>query len=582
MKRSTFPWLLNIISGQKNRLMASMSLAVLYSLLALVPYILIYRMIDMMVNDRMNSDRDVWILIAGAITAILLKMGLQLLSGLLSHKAAFQLLFELRRKVVAGIGDLPLRECNKHSSAKIKKIIADDIDKIETFVAHHLPDMAAAIISPIGAVLLLFYFDWRLALASLLPLPVAISLQAWMFKGFNQRVGEYHQVVETLHTSVVDFVKTMPVVKAYNITVESHGRYADAVDKYHQLVTDWLMDAKTPGALFKLSLDLGFLIIMPLGIWLYAHNQIEFASLFMFMLLGIGLMEPLNNLLHFGGMFSEMLKGIENMRIFIDTPPQKEGTELQTVKANSISFSKVCFRHNLEDPLVIDNLSFIAEQGQVTALVGPSGAGKTTAAQLVSRFFDYDSGKIEIGGADITQMPLEQLMDLVSFVFQDIFILNDTLYENIRMGNNALTEEDVIKAAKSACAHDFIMELPDKYQSQVSQGVLSGGQAQRIAIARAIAKNSPILILDEATAYADARNEIKIQQAISDLMQGRTVLIIAHRLNTLVDVNKIVVIDKGKKLAEGSHAELLHGSKFYQSMWQAHQSSKQWHIHNKQ
>ncbi|MBI6549629.1 ABC transporter ATP-binding protein [Xenorhabdus lircayensis] len=555
-----------------------MFLAVCYSLLALVPYVIVYQLIADFLNQPEIAAKHVWWMVIMAALALVGKILLQLASGLLSHQAAFQLLFDLRKQVIERVGQLPLSTCHQHTSAKLKKIISDDIGRIETFVAHHLPDMAAALITPVAVAILLFFFDWRLALMALIPLPVAIAMQCWIFKGFNQRIAAYHCVVADLHTSIVDFVKSMPLVKAFNMTVNSHQRYTSAVNEHHQLVTDWLRDTRTPTALFKLSLEVGFLCIMPMGVWLFADGQVTLSILFIFMLLGIGLMEPLYNLLQFANMFSELLKGVENIREFATSPAQKEGKQWVENDNYDICFNQVSFHHPGSETQTINQLSFTAKQGEITALIGPSGAGKTTAAQLIPRLYEYQSGEILLGNTPIDAMPLEQLMSLTAFVFQDAFIFEDTVLNNIRMGNQALSEEQIKAAAKAACADDFIDPLSEKYQTVIKPETLSGGQAQRIAIARAIAKNAPVIILDEATAYADARNESRIQQALAALIKDKTVIVIAHRLNTLTHVNKIVVIDDGKKVSEGTHLQLLSDCALYQKMWSAHQAAKEWHF----
>ena len=578
MKGTPFSWLIQLVANQRRKLLSSMVLAVVYSLFTVVPYFIIYHLVDGFINDAIVDSYIVWQLVLLAAIALVMKMLLQLASGLLSHKAAFQLLFEIRQQIIDSVGQLSLGESNKQAAASMKKIISDDVDRIETFIAHHLPDMAAAIVSPLVASLLLLYIDWRLALIALLPLPIALALQSLMFKGFNVRVDEYHKVVSNLHISVVDFVASIPVVKAFNMTVDSHQKYRDAVNEHHTLVTNWLLDTKTPASLFKLSLDLGLLFLLPVSVWLYAQGDLTLSTLFIFILLGVGLMEPLYNLIQFGGMFSEMLKGVEKIKYFCEITPQSEGSQQQTIAHTGITFDHVTFRHNKAIKSTVDDVSFTALQGKITAIVGPSGAGKTTAAQLIPRFFEYQSGEITIGNKLVTDFPFVQLMSLVSFVFQDVYIFEQTIKENIRMGNDELSDEDIVNAAKAACAHEFILSLPEGYETIVDQGSLSGGQAQRIAIARAIAKDSPILILDEATAYADARNEVRIQQAISSLMRGKTVLVIAHRLNTLTHVDKIIVMDKGKKVSEGTHGELLEGCELYQSMWEAHQETKAWHF----
>ncbi|MCG3469125.1 ABC transporter ATP-binding protein/permease [Xenorhabdus bovienii] len=577
-QQTAFRWLMKLVSSQHKRLAAAMFLAICYSLLALVPYVIVYQLIVDFLNQPEIAAQHVWWMVIMAALALIGKILLQLASGLLSHQAAFQLLFELRKQVIERVGRLPLSTCHQHTSAKLKKIISDDIGRIETFVAHHLPDMAAAVITPVGAAILLFFFDWRLALMALLPLPVAIAMQSWMFKGFNQRIGAYHRVVADLHTSVVDFVKSMPLVKAFNMTVNSHQRYTQAVNEHHQLVTNWLRDTRTATALFKISLELGLLCIMPVGIWLFADGQVTLSVLFIFMLLGIGLMEPLYNLSQFANMFSDLLKGVENIREFSTSPAQKEGKQWVAIDNYDICFNRVSFHHPGSATQTINQFSFVAKQGEITALVGPSGVGKTTAAQLIPRLYEYQSGEILLGNTPINAMPLEQLMSLTAFVFQDAFIFEDTVFNNIRMGNEALSEEQIKAAAQAACADDFIDRLPEKYQTVIRPEILSGGQAQRIAIARAIAKNAPVIILDEATAYADARNESRIQQALAALIKDKTVIVIAHRLNTLTHVNKIVVMDEGKKVSEGTHLQLLSHCALYQKMWSAHQAAKEWHF----
>ncbi len=581
-EQHAFIWLMKLVRTQRRRLALSMGLAVCYSLLALVPYVLVYRLVVGMLDQPALTAQQVWWLVGLAALALVAKVALQLTSGLLSHQAAFRLLFDLRKQMVARVGQLPLSVCHQHSAAKLKKIISDDIGQIETFVAHHLPDMAAAVITPPAAAILLFFFDWRLALVALIPLPVALAMQCWIFSGFSRRIDVYHRVVADLHTSIADFVKSMPLVKAFNMTVDSHRRYASAVEAHYQLVTGWLRDTRTPSALFRISIDLGLLCLLPVGILLFAGGHLTLATFFMFMLLGVGLMEPLLNLLQFAGMFSELLKGVENIRDFITMPRQTEGKTWATLTHYDIRFEQVSFSHDNSQMPTLDRLSFTARQHEITAIVGPSGAGKTTAAQVIPRLYEYQHGEVFIGDVAVTAMPLAQLMSLVSMVFQEVFIFEETIDHNIRMGNDTLTPQAIEAAARAACADSFINALPDGYDTVVRPGMLSGGQAQRIAIARAIVQDAPILILDEATAYADARNEAHIQQALSTLMRGKTVLVIAHRLNTLTDVDKIVVMVQGSMVAEGTHRQLLATCQLYQQMWQAHQEARQWHLPTRQ
>ena len=570
--------LLQIAGQRKTLLLASCTLAVIHSVLSLVPYALVFYIIKELTQSQPNFT-TVQQYVVYAIVIVIVSMVAFLLSGILSHIAAFNILYGLRKTITEKVGILPMGYLSHRNSGAFKKIISDDVERIETFVAHQIPDFVKAVALPLLTLGYLFSEDWQLALISCLPLLVLVVIMPLMFGSKNQNLTQkYHHSLEEMSAGIVEYVRAMPVMKIFQQSAETFDKYGKKVLTFHRFVSDWIRHSSPPFAIFMSFASNAMLPVLALGLYLYFHNGLTLATLLFFLILGTGYMRPVFAMSNMAMQLQLIEQGVQQIDKILEAPVLPETHTPQEPSHYDIHFDKVSFAYDGEH-YVLNDINFIAKEGSITALVGPSGAGKSTVGQLLSRFWDVQEGNISIGGVDIRQLSTEKLMQMVSFVFQDSFMFAQTMYENIRMGMNK-TKEEVIAAAQAAQIHDFIMSFPKGYDTLFGQqGVhLSGGEQQRFQLARAILKNAPILVLDEATAFADPENEYKIQQAFSELIKGKTVLVIAHRLSTITTADQIIVFEKGEINAIGTHNELLQSSELYQRMWNAHNRAKEWNI----
>ena len=570
--------LLQIAGQRKSLLLASCTLAVIHSVLSLVPYALVFYIIKELTQSQPNFT-TVQQYVVYAIVMVIVSMVAFLLSGILSHIAAFNILYGLRKTITEKVGILPMGYLSHRNSGAFKKIISDDVERIETFVAHQIPDFVKAVALPLLTLGYLFSEDWRLALISCLPLLVLVVIMPLMFGSKNQNLTQkYHHSLEEMSAGIVEYVRAMPVMKIFQQSAETFDKYGKKVLTFHRFVSDWIRHSSPPFAIFMSFASNAMLPVLALGLYLYFHNGLTLATLLFFLILGTGYMRPVFAMSNMAMQLQLIEQGVQQIDKILEAPVLPETHTPQEPSHYDIRFDKVSFAYDGEH-YVLNDINFIAKEGSITALVGPSGAGKSTVGQLLSRFWDVQEGNISIGGVDIRQLSTEKLMQMVSFVFQDSFMFAQTMYENIRMGMNK-TKEEVIAAAQASQIHYFIMIFPNGYDTLFGQhGVhLSGGEQQRFQLARAILKNAPILVLDEATAFADPENEYKIQQAFSELIKGKTVLVIAHRLSTITTADQIIVFEKGEINAIGTHNELLQSSELYQRMWNAHNRAKEWNI----
>ena len=570
--------LLQIAGQRKSLLLASCTLAVIHSVLSLVPYALVFYIIKELTQSQPNFT-TIQQYVVYAIVMVIVSMVAFLLSGILSHIAAFNILYGLRKTITEKVGILPMGYLSHRNSGAFKKIISDDVERIETFVAHQIPDFVKAVALPLLTLGYLFSEDWRLALISCLPLLVLVVIMPLMFGSKNQNLTQkYHHSLEEMSAGIVEYVRAMPVMKIFQQSAETFDKYGKKVLTFHRFVSDWIRHSSPPFAIFMSFASNAMLPVLALGLYLYFHNGLTLATLLFFLILGTGYMRPVFAMSNMAMQLQLIEQGVQQIDKILEAPVLPETHTPQEPSHYDIRFDKVSFAYDGEH-YVLNDINFIAKEGSITALVGPSGAGKSTVGQLLSRFWDVQEGNISIGGVDIRQLSTEKLMQMVSFVFQDSFMFAQTMYENIRMGMNK-TKEEVIAAAQAAQIHDFIMSLPKGYDTLFGQqGVhLSGGEQQRFQLARAILKNAPILVLDEATAFADPENEYKIQLAFSELIKGKTVLVIAHRLSTITSADQIIVFEKGEINTIGTHNELLQSSELYQRMWNAHNRAQDWNI----
>ncbi|MEO2072380.1 MAG: ABC transporter ATP-binding protein [Zunongwangia sp.] len=566
--------LLEIAGRRKNLLIASGSLALLHAILSLVPYVLVFYIIRELTRVPVDFSLTRNYIFQAVIAAII-SMVVLYVSGILSHIAAYRILYELRKYIIDKVGKLPMGYLNNKNSGALKKVLSDDVERIENFIAHQIPDFVKGVALPLLTIGYLFSQDWRLAAISAVPLLVVAVLLPKMYGNQNKKlIQNYHQSLENMNAGIVEYVRALPVMKIFGQSAENFEKYGHTVKRFYGFVQQWIKSSTPAFAVFMSFTSNALLPVLALGLYLYFQNGISLATLLLFLILGTGYIKPLFAINNMGIQLSIINRGVEQIDALLDQDVLEEKSERQRPDNYEILFKDVSFAYQ-SDQLVLDEINFSVAEGSITALVGPSGAGKSTVGQLISRFWEVNNGTISIGGINIKEYPTEQLMELVSFVFQDSFMFQQTIYENIKMGMDK-TAEEVENAAKAAQIHQLITSLPDGYDTRFGQsGIhLSGGEQQRIQLARAILKDAPILILDEATAFADPESEYHIQKAFSALIKNKTVLVIAHRLSSITNADQILVFDKGRIVSKGKHQDLLQTSKLYQRMWDAHNRAK--------
>ncbi|MDR0548838.1 MAG: ABC transporter ATP-binding protein/permease [Deltaproteobacteria bacterium] len=576
--------LLRLSEAKKVSLIVSAIFAVISSVLSLAPYVLLALLLGGLVGEGELSQSQydqalslaLWVAGLAALRYLLL-----FISTMASHMAAFEILYRIRVDLCERLGHLSMGYFSLRQSGKIKKILTEDVENLEQFLAHHIPDIVAGVVQPIAVVACLFYFDWRLALVALIPLPLAAFLQRLAFgrDKENEYRREYHDVLEVMNGTIVEYVRGMPVVKIFNQTAESFSTLKKAALGYEYYL-DRLTRLMAPAwAMFVVTTTSGLLFLLPFGLWFYLNGTITFQNLALFLMLGSSYMSPVLKLALMGGQLNHLIEGLVRVDEVFNEKPQEEKPTLRPPAGYDVEFNEVSFKYGQKP--IVQNVSFKLKEGGVYALVGPSGAGKSTLARLLTRMWDIESGSIAIGGVDVRDLSFDDLMKAVSFVFQDTFLFSDTVRENIRMNNQAATDQEILAAASAAQCLDFINSMPNGLDTLIGEGGevhLSGGEKQRLSLARVILKKSPIVVLDEATVFNDAENEARIQEAFVSLMEGKTVLVIAHRLSTIVDADAILVIDEGQIVQMGSHEELLAEGGLYRNMWTAHEAARKWKI----
>jgi ATP-binding cassette subfamily B protein IrtA len=598
MNRSSEMSGLLTIAGEKRGLLIVASLfSILSSLLQLAPFVAVYKIVEELLTHAQNTaaiDKQTVVFwgVFALITLIAALIALYI-GGMCSHIAAFNILYELRVRLVDYVARVPMGYHTKTATGELKKIIEVNVEKIEKFIAHQLPDLVSAIMIPLLIVGYLCWLDWRLTLVLLIPMGVGYWLQARLFGSASgqQAYRDFQYAIEEMNATGIEYIRGMPAVKIFGIKAESFLTFKQAVTNYRDLslrITDL---CKTSYSIFFVVVSSLFTFIVPIGIVLATgptEGQAFAITFILFLIVTPSLSMPLLKLMYLGGGMREIVEGNKRISAVFSQEIITEPEFPRTPKAFDIAFRQVSFAYEQEASKdfkpVLKDIDFIAKAGEMTALVGPSGGGKSTIANLLLRFWEVQQGEITIGDVPIREMSTEALMDHVSFVFQDVHLFYDTIEANIRMGNETAALDEVIAAAKLACCHEFIEQLEQGYNTKIGEGgtYLSGGEGQRIAIARALLKNAPILVLDEATAYADAENEKKIQMGLSELIHGKTVLVIAHRLTTIRGAEQILVVAQGEIVERGTHDELRDANGLYEQLWQAHITAATWKLGTQQ
>lgn len=583
------------LAGEKKGLMVFCGiLSTASAFFMLVPYLAVYNvMAELLRKAHAVSAIDRSLLIIWALRGIggmALGYLFMYFGGMAGHIAAYRTLYGIRVGISNYLGQLPLGYFNKNSIGKNKQIMETDVEQIELFIAHQLPDLINTAAMLIAIIVVMFYLNLILALACVVPIIAGFMAQFSMMFGKKMKTGlaEFYDALEDINTSATQYVRGMPSIKILGQTIYSFRKFYDDVLKYRDFSMKYALNFENSFAAYRtLVLSLST-FILPVGIYFFtgAPQNISFALTLIFFLIiapGVSMQVlKLNNLAMTLTSLSEAAKRVDS--IMEEKPIEEPAAGMKGLSDKNrasfdITFNDVTFSYT-EGNEILKGISFTAPQNSITALVGPSGSGKSTIAHLIPRFWDVQGGSITIGGIDIRELRTEELMDAMSFVFQNSFLFSDIVYNNILAGKPTASKEEIYAAAKAAQCHDFILELPNGYDTLIGEGGihLSGGEEQRVCVARAILKNAPILVLDEATAYADPENEYQMQLALGELIKNKTTIIIVHHLRTIQEANQIIVINEGKIVEQGSHRELLSNEGFYKKMWDASLSSTGWQL----
>ena len=583
MKTETKSWLGTLFTyagGEKKRLILSVVLSVLSVMMGLLPFYCMYRMICLFAADAATASAVVrWCLLALLFYAA--KILLFSLSTGVSHTMAFHILEGLRLRLADRFLHAPLGNVENHSIGEIKNTMVDKIEGIEPPLAHMIPEGAGHIVLPIVSIAALLTLDWHLALASLVTFPISILCMGLTFKISGDSFNQYDRSGSAMNSAIVEYIEGIEVIKAFGRAGVSYEKYAGAITDFRTFVVKWLTSTlvtmKLSFALFPSTL----IGTLPTALALANSGSITAPQAALAVMLSISMVGSLAKL----EVFSENMRAVkctvESLQEFLEMPPLPEPAQRAKIQRTDVALKNVRFSYSGEETdEVLHGIDLTLPEGSFTALVGPSGGGKSTVAKLIARFWDVTAGEITIGGVNIKEIPLAQLSEYVSFVTQDNFLFRCSLLENIRLGKPDASDEEVRAAARAAQCEEFIEKLPQGYDTPAGEAGkrLSGGEKQRIAIARMLLKNAPIVILDEATAFTDPENEDKLQHSISALTKGKTLLVIAHRLSTIKNADNIVVLKSGRIVAQGRQEELLRTCPLYQDMWRAHIGAKDWAV----
>jgi ATP-binding cassette subfamily B protein IrtA len=585
-KQSSLARLFEYAGNYKYLTILSWIFSVVSAWIALVPFYYIWKVIKEVLEVAPHYENAGNIADYGwhAVGFAILSMALYICGLMCSHLSAFHVQANIRSQLMHHIMTLPMGFMDSDGSGKLRKIVNESSEATETYLAHQLPDQAGAIATPVGLLVLLLMFDWRLGLLSLIPVAAAFLIMGSMTgQRMKDKMTEYQNALEEMSSEAVEYVRGIPVVKTFGQTVFSFKRFQYSIEKYEKWTIAYTKELRLPMTFYTMIINAAFAVLIAVTFYVVSRggeNDTFLLNLLFYIIITPIITVTLNKIMYASEnqmIVEDALKRIDGI---LEKKPLAEAAEKAAPKDMSITFDHVSFRYEDAAKNALHNINLEIREGEHVAFVGPSGGGKSTLASLIARFFDTTEGQIKIGGVNVRDIPSEQLMNMVSFVFQDSKLLKMSIYDNVRMGRKDATREEVMEALKNAQCEDIIGKLPDGIDTVIgAKGTyVSGGEAQRLSIARAMLKNAPVLILDEATAFADPDNEAKIQQAFSKLSEGKTVIMIAHRLSSVVDADRICVLKDGEIVESGTHKELTEMTGLYAHMWNEYNKSVRWKV----
>lgn len=584
-KESSMSKLFAYAGSYKYLTIASWILSAVSALIALLPFYYIWRIMQEVVNaapdyeNAKNLSGLGWSAVGFAVLAMAIYIG----ALFCSHIAAFHVQANMRSTLMKHILTLPMGFMDSDGSGKIRKIVNESTAATETYLAHQLPDKAGAVATPAGLLLLLVVFDWKLGLLSLVPVLLAFVIMGAMTGSrMKQKMEEYQNALEEMSNEAVEYVRGIPVVKTFGQSVFSFKRFRESIKKYEKWTIAYTKELRWPMVGFTTLINAIFAILIAAAYWLGGESGDRelLVNLLFYIIITPILTVTLGKIMYAGENTMIVEDALNRTDNILNKKPLPESEKQQDIKDYSITLGQVSFCYDDAKQDALHEISLDIRSGEHVAFVGPSGGGKTTLASLIARFYDATAGSVRIGGVDVKDIPSAQLMNMVSFVFQDSKLLKMSIYDNVRMGKKDATREEVMEALKNAQCEDIIAKLPKGVDTVIgTEGTyVSGGEAQRLSIARAMLKNAPILILDEATAFADPDNEAKVQKAFSKLAEGKTVIMIAHRLSSVVGADRICVLKAGEIAEQGTHEQLLEENGLYAHMWNEYNKSVSWKV----
>ncbi|HFU6930287.1 TPA: ABC transporter ATP-binding protein [Streptococcus agalactiae] len=569
---ATILW--ELAKKEHSKLKTSVFIASIGVIAGIIPYIAASRILVELLKG--NEDFKIYSLWLGiGLLSYILKSFLYSMALSVSHKATFSVLKDVRLRMLEKLPKMPLGEIISVPSGNFKQIIVDQVESMEKPLAHLLPEMTSNLLGSLSIFIYLLFLDWRMALLSLVSIPVGMLFMGLVMKNYAVQYEGSVKVNREMNSAIIEYVNGIEVIKTFNQDKRSYAKYKDKVIANARYFYEWMKSCQLPVSLSKNISPTTMITVLPFGWYFYISGSLSAEVFISVIILSLGIAGPLLETINFVDGLAKIGTIANSINLILEGKEQKHSDREVTIQQYNIDLQNVKFGYE-EEKEILHGISLNIKEGTTVAFVGPSGSGKSTLAKLIAGYWDITEGNINIGGYNLNEIPLKQLYSLTAFVSQDNFLFNESIRENIRMGNPSASDKEVEDIAKKSGCHDFIMKMEDGYDTVVgsSGSHVSGGERQRISIARAMLKNAPIVILDEATSYIDPENEVIIKQALSKLIKDKTVIIIAHRLSTITDAEQIFLIENGKLVSYGKHDELLKGCELYRNMWNAHIGTK--------
>lgn len=563
---------------EHSKLKTSVFIATVGVIAGVIPYIAASHILIYLMNG--NGRLEIYLLWMGiGLVSYILKSILYSIALSVSHKATFSVLKDIRLRMLDKLPKMPLGEIINVPSGNLKQIMVDQVESMEKPLAHLLPEMTSNILGSLSIFIYLLFLDWRMALLSLVSIPFGMLFMGFVMKNYAVQYEGSVKVSREMNSAIVEYVNGIEVIKTFNQDKKSYAKYKDKVIANAKYFYDWMKSCQLPVSLSKNISPTTMITVLPFGWYFYTHGSLGAEIFVPVIILSLGIAGPLLETINFVDGLAKIGTIANSINSILEGKEQNHSDQFRDIKNFDIDLQNVKFEYE-KGKEILHGISLNIKQGSTVAFVGSSGSGKSTLAKLIAGYWDINSGNIMIGGYNLTDIPLKQLYGLVAFVSQDNFLFNESIRENIRMGNPNASDEEVEDIAKRSGCHDFIVKMEHGYDTVVgsSGSHVSGGERQRISIARAMLKDAPIVIFDEATSYIDPENEVVIKKALSKLVENKTVIVIAHRLSTITDAKQIFLIEKGELISSGSHQEMLKDCKLYQKMWEAHIGVKEGEI----